>query len=63
MLFWSKRDQLRFIDGVERMQAAVNDLVTVSEELKRQAPTRRKKTAEATAAATSSNGDAKGGAA
>lgn len=29
MLFWSKRDQQRFIDGAERMLALVNDLETL----------------------------------
>jgi hypothetical protein len=29
MLIWSKRDQLRFINAVERLQSLVNDLESI----------------------------------
>lgn len=34
MLFWSKRDQQRFIESVERFQSMVNDLATILEPAK-----------------------------
>lgn len=37
MLFWSKRDQLRFINAVERFQSLVNDLDTMVAAKKRRA--------------------------
>lgn len=35
MLLWSKRDQARFIDAVERFQALTNDLEKILEPMKR----------------------------
>ena len=47
MLFWSKRDQRRFIDAVERFQSLVNDLDAVMVEAKlRSAARRRPRTKE-----------------
>lgn len=46
MLLWSKRDQARFIDAVERMQSLVNDLERVLLPAKR-----RRAAADARAAA------------
>jgi hypothetical protein len=35
-LLWTRRDQLRFTDAVEKLVSLVNDLVVVVEELKRE---------------------------
>lgn len=35
LLFWSKRDQVRFIDAVERLCSLVNDLSTLVTAAKR----------------------------
>lgn len=35
LLCWTKRDQLRFIEGIERFQSLVNDLQTLLEPVKR----------------------------
>lgn len=35
MLFWNRRDQVRFIETVERLCSAVNDLTVQVAELKR----------------------------
>ena len=55
MLFWSKRDQRRFIDAVERMQTLINDLESLLQEPKRRAQvaaaTRKAKAAADEAAA------------
>jgi hypothetical protein len=51
LLCWTKRDQLRFIDAVERFQSLVNDLETILAAAKR-------KRAAKTSPATSSNGGA-----
>lgn len=52
MLFWSKREQARFIENVERFAGLVNDLERVL------APVKRKKLAkDAAAAAAAANGN------
>ena len=54
MLFWSKRDQLRFCESVERFESLVNDMERIL------APAKRKKQtheAKAAAAAAASNGE------
>jgi hypothetical protein len=53
-LLWTRRDQLRFSDTVEKLVRVVNDLVVVVEELKRErvhTPQPRRRKAAAAAAA------------
>lgn len=42
MLLWSKAEQRRFIDAVERLVSTVNDLVVLLEETKRRRRPRRR---------------------
>lgn len=59
MLLWSKREQLRFCEAVERLQSLVNDLTVLVDKKKRQSMAGTK--AHATRTGASSNGTAEGG--
>jgi len=50
MLFWNKRDQLRFIENVERLASLVNDLETIV------LPAKRRRQAKTDPNAAASNG-------
>lgn len=45
MLFWSKQDQKRFIDAVERFTATAADLAVVAAELRQEHERRRRRRA------------------
>jgi len=42
MLFWSKRDQQRFIESIEKLVALVNDLEKIVEPAKRRKAAKQK---------------------
>lgn len=56
-LLWTRRDQLRFSQAVERLQTVLNDLVVVVEELKRERVHKRRPRAAATAAIAGTDGE------
>lgn len=56
LLCWSKRDQLRFVEAVERFQSLVNDLEVVLAAPKRRSEAARKANETRKAAAGLGNG-------
>lgn len=56
LLCWSKRDQLRFIEAVERFQSLVNDLEVILASPKRRSEAARKANETRKAAAAVVNG-------